>query len=87
MELFELLASIIRRLDPMGIPVPFLLPAVTDARHFCRLGIQTYGFLPMKLPADLDFSRRIHAANERIPVDALRFGTEGLRMLLIGDPE
>jgi acetylornithine deacetylase/succinyl-diaminopimelate desuccinylase-like protein len=84
MGLFERLASIIRALDPEGIPVPLLLPAVTDGRHFARLGIQTYGFLPMNLPAGLDFMRLIHAANERIPVEALRFGARALSMVVTG---
>lgn len=84
MEMFDELASIIRTLDPEGLPVPLLLPAVTDGRHFARLGIQTYGFLPMNLPPDLDFSRLIHAANERIPVEALRFGARAMGMVVGG---
>jgi acetylornithine deacetylase/succinyl-diaminopimelate desuccinylase-like protein len=50
MSLFDTLAGILSEADPDGIPVPLLLPAFTDARFFSRLGIQTYGFLPMKLP-------------------------------------
>lgn len=79
MSQFELLAAILREQDPGAIPVPFLLPAVTDARHFTRLGIQTYGFTPMRLPPELPFSRLIHAADERIPVEALEFGARALR--------
>jgi hypothetical protein len=48
--------------------VRFVLPAITDARHFGRLGIQSYGFMPMQLPARLKFSELIHNAAERIPV-------------------
>jgi acetylornithine deacetylase/succinyl-diaminopimelate desuccinylase-like protein len=47
-------------------PMPLLLPAVSDARFFARLGIQTYGFLPMQLPSDLRFMDLIHAEDERI---------------------
>src|SRR5437763_11402325 len=43
---------------------------VTDARFFARLGIQTYGFLPLRLPADFRFTGLIHAADERVPADA-----------------
>ncbi|HNB51164.1 MAG TPA: M20/M25/M40 family metallo-hydrolase, partial [Anaerolineales bacterium] len=46
---FETLAGILREADPDGIPVPLLLSGVTDGRFFSRLGIQTYGFLPMAL--------------------------------------
>jgi acetylornithine deacetylase/succinyl-diaminopimelate desuccinylase-like protein len=74
--LFETLAGVIGELDPGGIPVPLLQIGVTDGRFFSRLGVQTYGFLPMRLPADFAFTKLIHAADERIPVDALDFGAE-----------
>ncbi len=74
MTRFETLAAILRELDPHGVPVPLLQVGVTDARFFARLGIQTYGFLPLRLPEDFRFLRLIHAADERVPVDALEFG-------------
>jgi acetylornithine deacetylase/succinyl-diaminopimelate desuccinylase-like protein len=76
--LFETLAGVIRELDPDGVPVPLLQIGVTDGRFFSRLGIQTYGFLPMRLPDDFAFAGLIHAADERIPVDALEFGAEAV---------
>ena len=76
MGLFDKLADILNQFDPKGIPVPLLLSAVSDARFFSRLGIQTYGFLPMQLPEDFNFSRTIHAADERIPLEALDFGSK-----------
>ena len=76
--LFETLAGVIRELDPDGIPVPLLQIGVTDGRFFSRLGIQTYGFLPMRLPESFRFTKLIHAADERIPVDALEFGAEAV---------
>jgi acetylornithine deacetylase/succinyl-diaminopimelate desuccinylase-like protein len=76
--LFETLAGVIRELDPEGIPVPLLQIGVTDARFFSQAGVQTYGFLPMRLPEEFDFSKLIHAADERIPVDALEFGAEAV---------
>lgn len=82
MALFETLADILRQADPNGAPIPLVLPAVTDARHFARLGIQTYGFLPMQLPPDFNFSATIHAADERIPAAALDFGTAAIFQLL-----
>jgi acetylornithine deacetylase/succinyl-diaminopimelate desuccinylase-like protein len=80
--LFDELADILQDADPGAIPVPLLLPAVTDARIFSRLGIQTYGFTPMKLPADFNFFKMIHAADERIPVDAVAFGADAIYELL-----
>lgn len=82
MGLFDTLAEILSRFDPDGIPIPLLLPAVTDARFLAQLGIQSYGFLPMNLPKDFNFINTIHAANERIPVKALDFGTNAIYELL-----
>ena len=76
--LFETLAGVIRELDPEGIPLPLLQIGVTDGRFFSRAGVQTYGFLPMRLPEDFAFAKLIHAADERIPVDALEFGAEAV---------
>ncbi|MEW6670112.1 MAG: M20/M25/M40 family metallo-hydrolase [Thermodesulfobacteriota bacterium] len=82
MGLFDTLAEILRAADPGGTAVPLLLSGFTDGRFFSRLGIQTYGFLPMKLPQDFNFSQTIHAANERIPADALDFGANAIWNLL-----
>ncbi len=78
MGLFDMLSDILRQLDPEGLPVPLLLTGATDARIFASLGIQSYGYLPMKLPKAFDFSRTIHAADERIPVEAVYFGTRAI---------
>lgn len=82
MGLFKVLADILREADPEGVPIPLLLSGVTDARFFSKLGIQTYGFLPMVLPEDFNFLETIHAANERIPVDAVAFGANAIHTLL-----
>jgi acetylornithine deacetylase/succinyl-diaminopimelate desuccinylase-like protein len=82
LALFEMLAQILRELDPQARPVPLLLSGVTDGRFFGQLGIQTYGFLPMQLPAELGFTDLIHAENERIPADTLEFGTQAISRAL-----
>jgi acetylornithine deacetylase/succinyl-diaminopimelate desuccinylase-like protein len=73
-----LLADAIRERDPDGIPVPMLQAGVTDARHLTRAGVQTYGFLPLRLPDDFELTPLIHAADERVPADALRFGVDAI---------
>jgi acetylornithine deacetylase/succinyl-diaminopimelate desuccinylase-like protein len=78
MGLFDTLGGILREADPQGRPIPLLLSGVTDARFFSKLGIQTYGFLPLSLPADFNFTAVIHAADERVPVAALEFGTQAI---------
>lgn len=82
MGLFHTLSHILREEDDEGISIPFVVSGVTDARFFAGLGIQTYGFTPMILPDDIDFSRLIHSANERIPIAALKFGTESIYKLI-----
>lgn len=82
MALYETLAEILREDDPAGLPVPLLLPGVTDGRFFSRLGIQTYGFLPMSLPEGFNFTSTIHAADERIPVEAMHAGTNAVYKVL-----
>jgi acetylornithine deacetylase/succinyl-diaminopimelate desuccinylase-like protein len=80
--LFDVLAGVLREADPTGTPIPLLLAAFTDARHFARLGIQHYGFTPMQLPAELRFTELIHAADERVPVEAIEFGTDAVYRVL-----
>jgi acetylornithine deacetylase/succinyl-diaminopimelate desuccinylase-like protein len=79
---FDMLGAVLRELDPGGIPMPLLQGGVTDARFFSQLGIQTYGFMPMRLAADFPLLKLVHAADERIPVDALEFGTEAVSRAL-----
>lgn len=82
MGLFETLAAALTTHDPDAVPIPFLLPAVTDGRWFARLGIQPYGYTPLTLPPGFDFQRTVHAADERIPVSALEFGSDVLTEVL-----
>ncbi|MBN1433369.1 M20/M25/M40 family metallo-hydrolase [Candidatus Fermentibacterales bacterium] len=83
MGMFGLLEGILKDLDSRAsAALPFLVPGGTDARHFSRLGIQTYGFTPMILPEGQDLLGLAHAADERISLEALAFGVEAMYMLL-----
>jgi acetylornithine deacetylase/succinyl-diaminopimelate desuccinylase-like protein len=75
MTLFPMLSSIIRKRVPEAVPFPLLLSGHTDASHFARLGIQTYGFLPLRLPKRFP-KGLIHGPDERVPSEAVRFGVE-----------
>ena len=75
LTLFPLLSRIIEEREVSAVALPTLIPAYTDARHFARLGIQTYGFLPMRLPKHITLAL-IHAPNERIPAEAVYFGAD-----------
>ncbi|WP_431894529.1 M20/M25/M40 family metallo-hydrolase [Nonomuraea sp. bgisy101] len=68
--------------DPAAKAVPYTLSGGTDLKAFSRLGITGYGFAPLKLPADLDFSGMFHGVDERVPVDSLRFGVRVLDRFL-----
>ncbi|MFS0852145.1 M20/M25/M40 family metallo-hydrolase [Microbacterium sp. 179-I 3D4 NHS] len=81
-ELVEAMVASIGRHDP-GVPViPYLLGAGTDNKALSTLGITGYGFAPLRLPADLDFTGMFHGVDERVPVDSLVFGQQVLADLL-----
>jgi len=82
MGLFDILAGILKEADAEAVPCPLLLSGVTDGRFFSRLGIQTYGFLPMSLPEEFNFMETVHGIDERIPVEALEFGARAIYQAL-----
>ncbi len=75
MTLLPYLSNLLESADPGSKAIPFMVAGGTDAKWFHNIGIDTYGFTPMRLPADLNFMALFHGANERIPIDALNFGT------------
>ncbi|MEV0082868.1 M20/M25/M40 family metallo-hydrolase [Saccharopolyspora sp. NPDC003752] len=64
--------------DPGAKALPYMMSGGTDAKSFSRLGMNCFGFAPLKLPADLDFAALFHGVDERVPVDSLKFGTRVL---------
>jgi acetylornithine deacetylase/succinyl-diaminopimelate desuccinylase-like protein len=82
MGLFDMLSGVLRETDPDAIPVPFVMCGVTDARFFCQIGIQTYGFLPMNLPDGMDIWGTVHNADERVPAYAIEFGANTIHTAL-----
>jgi acetylornithine deacetylase/succinyl-diaminopimelate desuccinylase-like protein len=64
--------------DPEGKVVPYCLSGGTDAKSFSRLGIRCFGFTPLRLPPELDFAGLFHGVDERVPINALEFGTKVL---------
>jgi len=64
--------------DPQARVVPYCLSGGTDAKAFSRLGIRCFGFAPLRLPPELDFTAMFHGVDERVPVSALEFGVEVL---------
>ena len=78
---YHLLGDVLRELEPAALPVPLLMTGATDQRHFARLGIQGYGYLPLRLPRGFG-QETVHAADERVPASALDFGTNALSAVL-----
>ncbi|GAA4393722.1 M20/M25/M40 family metallo-hydrolase [Tsukamurella soli] len=74
-DLVDAMNSAILAHDPGARTVPYMLSGGTDAKAFAKLGIRCFGFAPLKLPEDLDFASLFHGVDERVPVDALVFGT------------
>jgi acetylornithine deacetylase/succinyl-diaminopimelate desuccinylase-like protein len=64
--------------DPAAKAIPYMLSGGTDAKSFDDLGIRGFGFAPLKLPPELDFAGMFHGVDERVPVDALKFGVRVL---------
>ena len=73
-ELYRVMERTIVDHDPDGIPLPFMVPFATDAKHTAALGIPTYGFSPLRLDPDERFMERFHGVDERVGLDALRWG-------------
>ena len=81
-ELVDHMVAALGRHDP-GVPViPYLLGAGTDNKALASIGITGYGFAPLRLPADLDFTGMFHGVDERVPVESLVFGQRVLADLL-----
>ena len=79
---YDLLVDLVHELDPHALALPMVTPASTDARLFAQLGMACYGWLPMRLPAGSRYHELLHAADERIPVESVRFGAGSLYELL-----
>ncbi|MEO6115767.1 MAG: M20/M25/M40 family metallo-hydrolase, partial [Jatrophihabitantaceae bacterium] len=66
----DAMADALKAEDPTGVALPYLMSGGTDAKSFSQLGIRNFGFSPLLLPPDLDFSALFHGIDERVPVEA-----------------
>lgn len=81
-DLVDAMNAAILAVDPDARTVPYMMSGGTDAKAFVRLGIRCFGFAPLRLPPELDFAALFHGVDERVPVDALRFGAKVLEHFL-----
>ena len=82
-ELVDAMNAALLSADPEARIVPYMLSGGTDAKHFARLGIRCFGFIPLRLPPELDFAALFHGVDERVPVESLTFGTQVLEHFLL----
>jgi acetylornithine deacetylase/succinyl-diaminopimelate desuccinylase-like protein len=78
----DAIGEALRTEDPSAVVIPYLGTAFTDAKWLSKLGIACYGFCPLRLPDDLDFTALFHGVDERVPIDALHFSVAVLTHLL-----
>ena len=81
-DLVEAMCNALLKEDPAAIPVPYVMFGGTDNKALADLGIIGYGFSPLKLDADFDFSAAFHGVDERVPISGLTFGARVLKDFL-----
>jgi acetylornithine deacetylase/succinyl-diaminopimelate desuccinylase-like protein len=81
-DLVDAMNAALLAVDPDARTVPYMFSGGTDAKAFARLGIRCFGFIPLRLPPELDFAALFHGVDERVPIDALKFGTRVLAHFL-----
>jgi len=80
--LVDAMVAALKAEDPGAIALPYLMSGGTDAKSFSTLGMRCFGFSPLLLPPDLNFTSLFHGIDERVPVDGLKFGVRVLDRLL-----
>ncbi|MDF5751660.1 M20/M25/M40 family metallo-hydrolase [Spongiactinospora sp. TRM90649] len=81
-EWFDRMAEALRDELPGSRAAPYVFSGGTDNKWFGRLGMRTYGFTPMLLPSGYDYPAMFHGVDERVPVEALRFGERVMERLM-----
>lgn len=72
--LYQAMSDSLLAADPQAVVLPYMLSGGTDNKPLAGLGITGYGFAPLQLPAELDFTAMFHGVDERVPVASLQFG-------------
>ena len=71
-EMFRAITAVAHARHPNALVTTLMLPGFTDSHYFRRIGIASYGLGPF--PLTQGESRGVHGNDERVRVDALRFG-------------
>ncbi len=81
-DLVDAMTAAVAAEDPGARTIPYVLSGGTDSKAFQALGIRCFGFSPLRLPPGFDFTAMFHGVDERVPVEAVRFGTRVLDRFL-----
>ena len=81
---FALLERTITEVYPDAVPIPYVLYAATDSRHFTAICDRVYRFAPFRMSKAQRES--IHSYDEHIGVEDLLDGVRWYRALLDGLP-
>ena len=81
-ELVNKMITALEQEDPLAKVVPYMLSGGTDAKAMSKFNIKAYGFTPLMLPNDLDFTSLFHGHDERIPIKSLKFGARTMYRFL-----
>jgi acetylornithine deacetylase/succinyl-diaminopimelate desuccinylase-like protein len=71
-ELFRAITAVARARQPDALVTTVMLAGFTDSHYFRRMGIASYGLGPF--PLTQSDSRGVHGNDERVSIEALRFG-------------
>ena len=77
---FALLEETVTSVFPEAVPVPYVMYAATDGRHFTEICPRVYRFAPFRMDAEQRES--IHSYDERLAVDDFLDGVRWYRTLL-----
>ena len=80
---FDAMADALVAEDPDAVVVPYCMGGGTDGKAFHKIGIDCYGFAPLRLPLGYDYRAQAHGVDEHIPVEALDFGARVLSRFLL----
>ncbi|MEU6793493.1 M20/M25/M40 family metallo-hydrolase [Nonomuraea wenchangensis] len=82
--LVESMIAALKAEDPTARAIPYCMSGGTDNKtFFADLEVRGFGFVPLRLPAGMDFAAMFHGVDERVPVEALQFGVRVLDRLLL----
>jgi acetylornithine deacetylase/succinyl-diaminopimelate desuccinylase-like protein len=82
-DLVDKMIAALHTADPGAAVLPYMMMGGTDNKHLADIGIDGYGFAPLKLPADLNFSALFHGIDERVPIESLEVGADVMEQFLL----